>query len=72
MYFYCSKTIHFEAKRPGRWRGYGHRGGAKSVYLSTKAAPSHRVVEVEVEVVEVEVEVVEVEVEPRSPSGRGL
>ena len=27
------------------------------MYLSTKAAPSHRVVEVEVEVVEVEVEV---------------
>ena len=42
------------------------------MYLSTKAAPSHRVVEVEVEVVEVEVEVVEVEVEPRSPSGRAL
>ena len=55
MWFYCSKTIHFDAKRPGRWRVYGHRGGARSVYLSTKAAPSHRVVEVEVEVVEVEV-----------------
>ena len=37
------------------------------MYLSTKAAPSHRVVKVEVEVVEVEVgvEVVEVEVEVR-------
>ena len=61
MYFYCSKTIHFEAKRPGRWSGYGNRGGAKSVYLSTKAAPSHRVVKMEVEVLEVELEVVEVD-----------
>ena len=53
----CSKSIHFDAKRPGRWRVYGHRGGGRSVYLSTKAAPSHQVAKVEVEVVVVEVEV---------------
>ncbi len=46
----------------GRWTSPRHREGAKSVYLSAKAAPRHRVVEVKVEVV-VEVEVVELEVE---------